>query len=235
MSATIEISSSAIVAVGNFNPPIFTPDWLERNKLIGEDDAEGARKDPGLVISPQVTRFETELFALQVLERQFALTSKGPLHPMLKDLAIGIFTLLPQTPITALGLNFQAHYKLSDEADYHKIGDILAPKEIWRSLFPGENESVGLMSLTMGVDPYKRDDKGKKIGDRKSFTVQPSGKVPRGVFFAVNDHHQIDDERRGKDVTSAEYAVKITDTLWQKTWDESMHVFASIIEQCLAK
>ena len=95
MAATIEISNSSIVAVGNFNPPIFSPDWLERNKLIGEDDAEGARNDAGLVISHQISRFDTEWFTLQVLEGQFSLISKGPLQPMLKDLAIGIFTLIP--------------------------------------------------------------------------------------------------------------------------------------------
>jgi hypothetical protein len=37
---TAEILASTIVAVGDFNPAIFTADWLEANGLIGSDDAD---------------------------------------------------------------------------------------------------------------------------------------------------------------------------------------------------
>ena len=111
---------------------------------------------------------------------------------------------------------------------------MLAPKDIWNTLYPGEDESVGLGSITTVVEPYKRNEKGKKTGDRKNITVQPSGRVRHGVFFSLNDHHKID-ERKGKDLTTAEYAIKIIDDLWQETWDESTHVFEAVIKQCLAK
>ena len=39
MTRTADIFGSSVVAVGAFNPAIFSPDWLERNKLIGQDDA----------------------------------------------------------------------------------------------------------------------------------------------------------------------------------------------------
>lgn len=69
-----ETFSSSIVAIGDFNPAIFSPDWLERNDLIGEGDAETAREGNygrQMLVSHQVSTFETAWFALQVLENQF--------------------------------------------------------------------------------------------------------------------------------------------------------------------
>jgi hypothetical protein len=118
---TAEILTSSIVAVGDFNPAIFSPDWLERNDLIGEGDAdtarEGGRTRSMMLVSHQATTFETEWFALQVLESQFSLTSKDVLSPAFKDLAVGIFQLVPHTPVTAVGLNFLGHFKLASEHD----------------------------------------------------------------------------------------------------------------------
>jgi hypothetical protein len=150
--------SSAIVAVGAFNPAILTPDWLEKNQLIGSDDAENARNFEGLIISQQVTVFETDWFALQVLDNQFSLTSKGALSPTLRDLASGIFALVPHTPVTALGLNFLGDYKMPSLDQYHKVGDILAPKDIWSKIYPPEENSVGLMSLSVKIQNGKRED-----------------------------------------------------------------------------
>ena len=69
-----EILSSAVVVVGNFNPAIFSLDWLERNGLIGEADATMAREGitgKPLIISKQVSILETEWFSLQVFDNQF--------------------------------------------------------------------------------------------------------------------------------------------------------------------
>ena len=112
---TAEIFTSSVVAVGDFNPAIFSPDWLEGNKLIGKSDADTVRESKSMISSHQVTSFETKWFALQVLENRFSLTSKDALSPALKDLAVGIFQLVPHTPVTAVGLNFLAHFKLTSE------------------------------------------------------------------------------------------------------------------------
>lgn len=227
-----EVFGSSIVAVGAFNPAIFTPDWLERNKLIGEDDADAARQLSSLVVSQQVCQFETDWFSLQVLEDRFSLTSKGALTPALKDLAVGIFTLLAHTPITAVGLNFTGHYKLDSEKEYHKVGDVLAPKDIWDKLYPGENESAGMAELTIRIQPCSRGQVPKS-GDEKRITVQPSGRLKsNGVFFAQNDHHAVvvQDEDT---FTAAERTAQIIDLYWQSTWEESLRVFDGIISLAL--
>ena len=136
VSYTAEIFGSSIVLVGQFNPAIFTADWLERNSLIGSEDAEYARASTNVLVSHAVAVCETEWFALQVLENQFSLTSKGALSHAFRDLAEGIATLVPHTPVTALGLNFMGHYKMSTEAGYHMVGDVLVPKNC------GANSSI---------------------------------------------------------------------------------------------
>ncbi|MGB5613484.1 MAG: hypothetical protein WBM67_12595, partial [Sedimenticolaceae bacterium] len=62
MAYTAEIFTSTIVALGNFNPAIFSPDWLEQSGLIGADDAAGIREGADgnqLVLSRQVTTCES--------------------------------------------------------------------------------------------------------------------------------------------------------------------------------
>jgi len=232
---TAEIFASAIVAVGDFNPAIFSPDWLERNGLIGKDDADNAReKDPSksLLISHQVAAFETEWFALQILENQFSLTSKAALSPALKDLAAGIFQMVPHTPITAVGLNFMGHFKLPSEDTYHKVGDVLAPKDIWKSLYP--DRSHGLADLTVRIQ-YAARGEPVKTNDEKRITVQPSNKFKFGkfgVYLAYNDHHDFT-VAGSNDLSPAERAATVIDTEWENSWTDAVRVFDGILSMAI--
>ncbi|MFY9261048.1 MAG: hypothetical protein WAO71_11125 [Gallionella sp.] len=229
-----EIFGSAIVLVGNFNPAIFSPDWLENNGLIGNGDAEEARQSPSFIISRQVSVFETDWFALQVLENQLSLTSKGALSAAFKDLAVGILSLLSHTPIAAIGLNFLAHYRLASEADYHKVGDILAPKAIWSNLYPVENSAAGLVNLSIMIQPCTRTQaRTQAPGDVRNISVQPSDKFKYGVFLNYNDHRIINNIERN-DQTMAEHAASIIDADWQNAWDDALRVFALIVTRALA-
>jgi hypothetical protein len=226
-----DIFGSSIVAVGAFNPAIFSPDWLERNRLIGPDDAGNARKAPSLIVSQQVTVFETEWFAFQVLENQFSLTSKGVLTPAFKDLAVGILSLVPHTPITAIGLNYFSHFRLTSEAEYHKVGDVLAPKTIWNSLY-SNNNAVGLANLTIRFEDAERGYLPRS-GNQKQISVQPSTKLKFGVFMSLNDHREIK-ESGAVGTTTAEQAAAVADAEWQNSWDDAVRVFETVISQSLS-
>jgi hypothetical protein len=232
MAAAPEIFGSSIVALGSFNAAIFTPDWLERNNLIGSEDAEGAQSSDSLVVSKGLAQVETNWFQLQVLENRLAVTSKDVLSPQLKDLAVGMFSLLLQTPVTAVGLNFTAHYRLDRVQDYHKIGDVLAPKDIWTELYPGPDVNTGLGNLTIVVEPFKRDA-APTTRDRKQIAVQPSPQIKNGVLFSLNDHHEIVVSEQEKS-TSAEIALRIVEQNWQTGWDEAKRVFDGTLERALA-
>ena len=233
--ATVEEFSSAVVALGDFNPPIFSPDWLEHNGLIGEEDAAAARQDDGLVVAKQLTRFQTDWFILEVIEQRFSLTGRGPLaaSPALKDLAAGILLLVPHTPITAMGLNFFAHYKFLIEADYHKVGDILAPKAVWNKVVaPEGDKDIGLLNLTMQISPYKRGER-PTTKDVRQVGVQRSPKVTNGILLSYNDHHETAFESN-KDKSSAEFAVEIIYEHWEAAWSDATRIFDELIALSLA-
>jgi len=231
---TAEILTSSIVVVGAFNPAIFSPDWLERNGLIGESDAaearEGVRGRP-LLVSKQATTFETEWFALQVLANQFSITSKKVLTPAFKDLAVGILQLVPHTPVIAAGLNFAAHFKLSSETEYHRVGDTLAPKDIWDALYP--NDRSGLENLTIRVQSGSRK-KPVETKDERRISVQPSNRLrPFGAHLSYNDHHDVSGETA--DLTPAEQVVYIIETQWENAWNDANRVFDVVLSAALGE
>jgi hypothetical protein len=231
---TAEILASSIVCVGDFNPAIFSPDWLERNELIGRSDADAVREGSAgksLLVSHQVSSFETKWFSLQVLENQFALTSKDALSPAFKDLAAGIFQLVPHTPVAAVGLNFSGHFKLSDEEAYHRVGDVLAPKDVWQTLYP--DEMPGLADLTIRV---QRGTRGEplKSKDEKRISVQPSQVIKFGAFLTYNDHHDVSVREEGGP-SPAERVAAIIDSTWEAAWRDAVRVFDGVLTWALRK
>lgn len=230
MPRTPDIFGSSIVALGAFNPAIFSPDWLERNNLIGADDALAAKTLPSFVISGQVSFFETGWFSIQVVENQFVLNSKGALSPAFRDLAVGILTLVPHTPITALGLNFMGHYRMSNEADYHKVGDVLAPKNIWKDLYPDGNDSIGVGDLSMRIQRGPRGQPTTK--DERRISLQSSTKLPCALYLAYNDHHEIAEDR-DRNLTSAERAVEVINNDWEASHSDALRVFDGLISKAL--
>ncbi len=229
MPASVEIFGSVVVVLGAFNPAILTPDWLEHHKLIGNEDADKARQG-ALVVTRQISRFETDWFVLQVTDEQFSVTSNGPLAPAIKDLAVGALSLLPHTPVRALGVNFFAHYKMTTMEEYHKVGDVLAPKDVWDRLFPGEEQSAGLLDLTIVIEPAKRGDR-PKTPDKKRLTVQPSAKVPFGMFLSYNDHHELPAD--GTQKPTIEWCIKTIEEQWQPIWEDSKRVFEGVINHAI--
>lgn len=103
------------IAIGNWNPKIFSPIWLKERLLNSDNDGQievlldfndmdFALKFKNLVISPKRGSLElqTQSFEKKDLE-------------LFTSTLIGIFDLLPQTPIKAIGINII--YKLDDQAN----------------------------------------------------------------------------------------------------------------------
>lgn len=235
MTFNAEIFTSAIVVVGDFNPAIFSPDWLERNNLIGEGDAAvakngGTGRQP--LVSHQVTNFETEWFTLQVIENQFSLTSRGVLSPAFKDLVVGIFQLVPHTPVTAAGMNFIGQFKLKNKDEQHKVGDTFVPKDIWNTLYSDEF-FVGVENLSMRIQQGSRDE-GATTKDEKRITLQRSSNFTNGVGLSFNDHHDLTSEVN-ETSSPAERLVAIIDEQWESVWRDSERVFDQLLTKALVE
>jgi hypothetical protein len=229
-----EMFGSSVIAVGKFNPPILSPDWLERNQLIGRDDAEVARQGPSFLLSPQVSQFETAWCSIQVVANQLSILTKGAVSDSFKDLVAGICSLLPQTPMEAIGLNFFGHYRMETVDDYHRVGDFFAPKAVWDSIFSTDKFNTGLQDLTMRVARGKRTEMPKN-NDFRHITLQPSGQIRGGVYLHLNDNHDLARPDTAGTKTAAERAAEVVDTGWSDLLKESEALFNELLTRALAK
>lgn len=144
---------------------------------------------------------------------------------------MGILQLLPHTPVRAVGLNFMAHYKLVNENEYQRFGDVLAPKEIWRTLYP--DQRPGLEYLTIHIAP-SASGQPVKTNDAKRISVQPSNKLKFGVLLSYNDHHDLSavGEQSSR---PAERVAALIDNEWESAWQEAVRVFGGIVTMVLEK
>jgi len=176
MKATLSNEILSIVVVGQFNPAIVTPSWLERQELASPEEAASATLK---LIHPDVSEFSIGEKNLQLLRDRLTLTTSDVrFEEPLRDLACGILQLLRHTPTTKVGLNYEAHFKLASTEAWHEKGHQLAPKEPWLQLA----KKPGLASLTM------RD--GDRADGYRDMTVGPLTAQVLRVY--INDHYVLD-------------------------------------------
>ena len=100
------------------------------------------------LIPPEVAIMRIEWLQLNVVRDRFQVgTQHAPYFEPLRDLVVGIFSLLRHTPVFALGINREFHFRLDSEAQLHVLGDRLAPKHDW-GLLP----KPGMRSLSWKVN-----------------------------------------------------------------------------------
>lgn len=176
----------SIVLIGSFNPKIFHPDWLLRYGLIPTVDADGAEVE---IVHNELSRFSLAWLDIEVTHDRFIARTHDPAQFLpLRDLIASAFKILEHTPATSLGINSNMHFSLGDDVEgWHKIGDTLAPKEIWNESLP---ERVGL--ATLAVQSPRQDNLDGKL----LVSVKPSRKHDAdeyGIFINVNSHVDLSD------------------------------------------
>jgi hypothetical protein len=171
-----DIDGAAVVLIGTFNPAIFQPAWLGANDLIRKEEAEGAKID---MVNPQLTSFSAEWLSIQIFPERFQANTADPAHyQALRDVVISIFHLLEHTPFWTMGMNRDMHFKMKKEEQWHQLGHLLAPKEIWRPLL----DQPGLRSLTIQSSPSKNDE----IQILHTVRIEPSTQVTPGIYIQLN-------------------------------------------------
>lgn len=210
----LEMEGIEIVLIGNFNPKIFQPAWLAAEKLIGPQEAEGARID---VIHPELASFALDRAVIQVTTERFVATTSRPDHyELCRDLTMGIFQLLRFTPVAKMGINRNLHYRMPSEAAWHELGYKYAPKDPWAGVL----SKPGLKSLLM--QDVRPDSHAGFVFVR----VEPSGKVHPGVYVNVNDHYDspvVDPAQGCSDM------INILRTSWSSSFARSTKIGNSII------
>jgi len=178
---TLSSETFSVVAIGMFNPAIFHPQWLAKNNLIRDEEADASTVK---FISNDVSIIEGPWFALQVTGDRFALESLDPVQNLAaRDLVVGIFKILEHTPMNAIGLNVTKQYQFKDESTWHQFGDYYAPKTTW----DGVMEKAGMLNLAIvGRVKYSEEQ------DVPVRVVLDSSrqKTQFGVQVAINHHYQ---------------------------------------------
>jgi len=109
------------------------------------------------------------------------------------------------------------HYDVGGEENWHRVGDALAPKEVWR---PHLAQRPGLRTLQ--IEDTKRSDglPGKAVA-----SVQPSQKYKHGVFFDVNN------EIYPRGDVGTLFFVEVIRNHWQRLQDEAKKMAADVLER----
>jgi hypothetical protein len=211
-----EISGTSIVLVGDFNPKIFHPIWFSSEGLIKKNEAAEANIT---TVHPEICVFQLDWLHLEVTRNRFVVqTSQEPYFEILRDLAYGTFELLHHTPLKQLGINYNAHYRIKSEKEWHEFGDKITPKEIWYHVL----EKPGMSAVTIEGDLDRDGFKG-----HTKVKVEPSKKFHPGVFFDINDHYEVEDQAKslgGKEI------INILKQIWKKSIDRSVYKVNTLME-----
>lgn len=210
----LEIEGRTITLVGSFNPKIFQPAWFAAQGLIRQEEEEAAEIK---LIHPAVASFTTAWLVLEVTADRFSAgTTQNAFYEPLRDLVLGTFRLLRHTPIRMMGLNRDSHFRMPSEEAWHAFGHRLAPKEVWEGIL----ESPGVRSLTM--EGQRPDGLNGYIRVR----VEPSARVPPGVFVQINDHYVVEQEET---LQGSDEIINILDQEWRNAVERSLKITDSLM------
>lgn len=206
-------NEATIVIVGSFNPAIFHPEWLKRHGLIPAVEAEGVDVE---IVHNELAKFSLRWLDIEITSNRFqAKTDDIAQFMPLRDLIMGMFQILEHTPISQIGINRKLVYQMKDEAEWHKVGDTLAPKRIWEKCLP---ERPGLIALAI-QSARNNEPKGKT-------NIKLSGAAGNKIVFDINQHIEITDNQ-------ASSLIEILNKNWQRLQDESENIGKTIIQEIL--
>ena len=203
--------------LGSFNPAIFQPAWLASKNLISPQDAQAAEVK---LISPQFSGFKAGGIIVEVLPERFLVQVDEPLDQVrLRDLAIGIFAVLAETPVHRMGLNWTQIFRMENEEKWHGIGDRLAPKEIWSKLLRGR---PGLKTMTVqGALP-------EGLRGQLNVKIEPiAPAMPNGVRVELNND-VMGPDREGP--VQVDAFVEIIQMWWEKWRTESASIAGELLK-----
>ncbi len=226
-----DLSGTAVVLLGSFNPKIFQPFWLASHGLIPAAAAESADIS---VVHPEITAFSIEdQFSLSVERGRLSMDRNVAPFIVIADLLGRIFgDLLPHTPITRIGINRMVHFRARDEEHRERIGQLVAPREPWgdwgrRTSSGSGDRHGGLLSLTL----VERDlnDRPRGLFQVK---IEPSNKIGlstrTGIYMETNDHYEVvgeaPDDEKSREILA----------FLQERFDDSIRKSEAIIDHIMS-
>jgi len=170
----------------------------------------------------EVMAFDAGWLSLQVLPIRLSFTSsESAYHLELRDLVLGTLTLLQEEPISALGLNRDAHYSMDTEEEWHAVGDRFIPNEPWAEITGGGR--AGLHRLAVQVT---REGTELAMGSTNITVGTSTEAAPNGVFLGINDHFQLSPP---DEPTTAAALLPVLEDEWEPARARAIAIAAHII------
>ena len=211
--------------MGNFNPAIFHPAWLEAKQI----EQEVASKDDDLLSHPDIARFSFDTRSYFVRSDRFQIETCTAPWVSILDITTKIFgEHLLHTPITGFGVNRTVHFKLNSMSSRIQLGRKLAPIEPWGQY--GDGMDTAKESLTGGLQSLVM--KRKSLVDDNIFetnvTIEPSAKIQdnTGVYMNVNEHHLLNDLPNGY---GSEQAITLLTNRFEPALEEADTIIESMM------
>lgn len=226
MSAWEIMSEEAsIVLVGHFNPKIFHPEWFIRKDIIEEWDYS---KDEVVNLADMSQIMLPGNRKLTVLLNQFSLRSSlASDYLALKDFVMSTFSILRETPIMQMGMNYTSVIKIQDKEKWMQFGSELASQKYWEqavdyieSLDFEKQEKLGLWELTMNLP---RPDEITGYIRPKIATIPTSKQT---LSFSINNHVEIDH-------SAAITMIKILEDNWEKSLNFAKNLISKMMDSQL--
>ncbi len=218
LSEYLQLRTLSIILVGDFNPSIIQPFWLASKKLIKNQEADQADVE---LIHSELSRFELDWVFIEVTKTKFELrSSKEPYFEAVRDLAIGIFTYLSETPVRAGGINHHLHFAMPDNARYYQVGNSLGKLSNWANFMNDPR--------MLRLDILENERKDKNNGSYRVI-VQPSDQLSTAAFplsITLNDHI---DAKKGDKVLDSN-VIKILASIWDNSFKRSYEIMDAMWE-----
>ncbi len=217
MTAQLHIQGASIVLRGDFSPAIFHPAWFAANGLIRDQEADAAKVE---LVHSKVAAFTAEWLQLMVTEdRLQASTTQQSYYDPLRDLVLGVLSLLPSIPLRQAGINCDFDFELATVEAWHAVGHRLAPKQVWTEVL----KEPGMRSLVI---------EGQRTDGRRGYVqvrVEPSNAFVRGIHVHVNDHYELGPETRGMFGTSD--ATQILAEQWRESLASGRTIALAVVAE----
>lgn len=216
MQPQLVIRGLNIVIRGDFSPTIFHPSWLADQGLIQSQEADEIEEIN--IIHPQIAQFRVDWLGMNVTIDRFQVsTIQEPYYEPLRDLVIGILSLIKHTPLRVLGINWSFHHALGSESKWHAVGHRLAPKQDWEEVL----SSPGMLALVV---------QGKRPDNLEGYIkvkVEPSTKVEFGVYTEINDHYVL--PSASKIPESTQEAIAIISEQWNQSMQRGLQIAEKVV------
>lgn len=215
----IHSSFYSIVLLGDFNPAIFQPFWLAEKKLIREGEATNATIE---MISSTITKFKLDWIEFDITQKRLeARIAKDPFIEPARDLIIGIFSHLKETPIRIMGINNGRNLSLPDFERFYEFGNKLAPLSNWSDFM----KDPRLINLEILENPRKDGYTG--MYRVRVFPAPINLNIKWGVSITVNDHYELENEKRDRDGE----IIKILSANWDNSKKRADEIFNTLLDK----